>query len=49
MSVCKYCNDEDDSNIVHSGTAALLLECLDDLYNICYACANKRREEKNAS
>ena len=36
--MCQHCNTTE--NIVHSGTDALMLGCLDDLYKICYTCAN---------
>ena len=39
--MCKYCNKE--SGIVHSGTDAFMLQCLNDLHKICYDCANNRR------
>lgn len=35
--MCKYCNTEE--KIVHSGTDAFVLGCLNDLYKICYDCA----------
>ena len=43
--MCKYCSTKE--NIVHSGTDAFVLGCLDKLYNICYKCANQKlRKEK---
>lgn len=41
--MCKYCNTEE--NIVHSGTDAFVLGCLDNLYKICYDCANARQND----
>jgi len=43
MNQCKYCNTTE--KIVHSGVDGLLLGCLEDLYNICYDCANKKMLE----
>jgi hypothetical protein len=37
--MCKNCKTKE--NIVHSGTDAFMLECLEDFHNICYSCANK--------
>ena len=42
MATCSICGTND--SIVHSGTDALLLECLDRIGSICYACANAQRE-----
>ena len=41
--MCKYCKTKE--KIVHSGTDAFVLNCLDDLYKICYDCANARRND----
>ena len=38
MNNCFICQTTD--NLVHSGIDALLLECLDSIGKICYACAN---------
>jgi len=48
MEKCKYCNTTE--KIVHSGVDGILLGCLEDLYNICYDCGNKKAQknlEKN--
>ena len=42
--MCKYCNTE--KNLVHSGTDAFVLGCLDDLHKICYKCANKKNARR---
>jgi len=36
--MCIHCSTT--NNIVHSGTDALMLGCLNDLHRICYSCAN---------
>lgn len=41
---CKYCDKEE--NLVHSATDALLLDSMEDLYKICYGCANLRKNEQ---
>jgi len=41
--MCKYCDTKE--KIVHSGTDALMLQCLKDLHKICYGCANKRMKK----
>ena len=42
--MCKYCNTEE--SIVHRGTDAFMLGCLDDLHKICDKCANERMQEE---
>jgi len=41
MNTCFICQTSD--NLVHSGTDALLLECLDRIAEVCYECANRNR------
>jgi hypothetical protein len=43
MNTCSICGTTE--NIVHSGTDALMLECLDRIGEICYTCANVQREK----
>ena len=43
MATCKKCDTE--TNIVHSGVDALLLGVMEDIYKICYACANAKEEK----
>ena len=39
--ICTKCDTADPkSGIVHSGTDAFLLGCMNALHNICYDCAN---------
>lgn len=40
--MCIYCSNTNTNEIVHSGTDALMLGCLNDLHNICYTCANTK-------
>ena len=39
MNKCSVCGSIE--SIVHSGTDALMLGCLDSIGKICYPCANK--------
>ena len=39
MKTCFICQTSTD--LVYSGTDALMLECLDSLGKICYACAHR--------
>jgi len=43
MNNCSICGTTE--SIVHSGTDALLLGCLDLIGVICYDCANAEREK----
>jgi len=45
MPKCIVCNTSE--NIVHSGTAALLLGVLKAVERICYTCANKEKASKD--
>lgn len=40
MSECKVCHKT--TNLVHSGVDALLLNVMENIYKICYDCANKQ-------
>ena len=44
VKMCKYCNTEE--KIVHSGTDAFVLGCLNDLHKICYKCASEKMLEE---
>ena len=47
MAKCNKCNTEE--NIVHSGVDALLLGVLDQIEQVCYACANKQAGKPNTN
>lgn len=42
MSECKVCHKTTD--LVHSGVDALLLNVMENIYQICYDCANKQNQ-----
>jgi len=47
MAKCNKCNTQD--NIVHSGVDALLLGVLDQIEQVCYACANQREGDADTN
>ncbi len=48
-NICVKCNTVNPvSHIVHSGTDAILLGCMNDLHNICYDCANMAKFGRTA-
>lgn len=44
---CRVCNTNE--GIVYSGVDAFMLECIDDIEQICYSCAGKRLGFKTRS
>jgi hypothetical protein len=45
MNECKVCHKT--TNLVHSGVDALLLNVMENIYQICYDCANNQVPKEN--